>query len=269
MKYLFYILFILVFVACGNQKESKSSLKYPETAKVDTADEYFGVKINDPYRWLEDDMSEATASWVQAQNKVTNSYLAAIPYKNEVEKRIETLINYERYSSPSKEGDWYYFFKNDGLQNQNVLYRQESLDGEEELFLDPNTFSEDGTIALNATGFSSEGKYFAYSVSVSGSDWNEIYVMNTETKEKLSDKVEWVKFSGINWYDDGFFYTRFPEPEEGEELSGVNKFAKVCYHKVGTSQSEDKVVVSNPEDGDEYYGVSITEDERFLIVSGI
>ena len=261
---LFLIFFI--FSRCA-PKEERAKIIYPVSNKADIVDTYFEKKVEDPYRWLENDTSTQTAEWIEAQNAITFAYLNSIPYREELKQRIQELVNYERFSSPSKQGDWYYYFRNDGLQNQSVLYRQKDLSSEGEVFLDPNTFSDDGTVALGQTSFSGDGKLFAYSVSVSGSDWREIFVMDTETRKKLDDKIEWAKFTSINWFKDGFFYAKFPKPKEGEKLSGVNRFGKIYYHKIGTPQEQDRLVIENPEDGDEFYGASITEDEKFLVIS--
>jgi len=257
----------LILTASCSSPENTRGIQYPETKKVDSVDSYFGEEVSDPYRWLENDTSQETMEWVKKQNKLTFSYLDKIPFRENLKSRITELINYERYSSPNKAGDWYYYFKNDGLQNQSVMYRQKSLESEGEIFLDPNTLSDDGTVALGSYSFSGDHQYMAYAVSVSGSDWREINVMETNSGEKLEDKISWVKFSGISWYKDGFFYSRFPEPEEGESLSGINQFGKVYYHKIGTEQSEDRLIIENPEDGYEFFGTSTSEDENFLVIS--
>lgn len=244
-----------------------AQIKYPETKKVDTVDNYHGTAVADPYRWLEDDNSEETKAWVKAQNEVTENYLAGIPYRKEVKKRLEELWNYPKYSSPFKEGDYYYFFKNDGLQNQSVAYRQKGLKGKPEVFFDPNKLSEDGTVALAAWSFSKNSKYLAYSVSQSGSDWQTGYLMDVATKKKLGDELSWLKFTGFSWKgDEGFYYTRYPEPKEGDQLKGKNESPAIYYHKLGTPQSADVLVYEDKAHPQRFAGVGLTEDERFLIL---
>ncbi len=248
---------------CNDKKQEK--MEYPETKKMDTSDVYFGTEVADPYRWLEDDTTTAVGNWVKKQNEVTFSYLEKIPFREDIQNRLKEVWNYPKYSAPSKKDSVYFYFKNDGLQNQSVLYMTEDPEKEGEVLLDPNTLSEDGTVALSSMALSDNGKYLAYGISRGGSDWNEIFVMNVKTKEKLDDHLEWVKFSGISWKDDGFYYSRYDEPK-GSELSAKNEFHKVYYHKVGTPQSEDKLVFWNPQKPNRNYGVGTTEDERFLIM---
>jgi len=269
MKKLFLItLLSVMFMACEQQKTTKPVTvdAYPVTQKGDTVDMYFGTEVPDPYRWLEDDRSDETASWVNSQNEVTFSYLDNIDFRASVKKRLTVLEDYEKVSAPTKEGDYYYSFKNDGLQNQSVMYRQKNFDDEPEVFLDPNTFSEDGTTALSSRSFSRDKSLFAYSISVGGSDWREIFVMNAETKEKLEDHVKWAKFTGISWYNDGFFYQRYDEPKDGDALKGANTNGKLYYHKVGTAQDEDELVFENPDDPENGFGGQVSEDGRFLFV---
>jgi prolyl oligopeptidase len=249
--------------AC-NTKES--NIEYPETKKTDTVDVYFGTEVQDPYRWLEDDMSEETKVWVEAQNNVTFSYLEDIPFREKLKKRYEEIWNYEKFGVPFKKGDYYFFFKNDGLQNQSVLYKQTGIDGDSKVFLDPNKFCEDGTIALAGLSFSNDNKYMAYLTANAGSDWNEIFVVDVETGENLSDHLEWIKFSGASWYKDGFYYSSYDKPKEGDELKGVNEYHKVYFHKLGTNQEQDQVVYSNNNYPLRNYSAQVTEDESFLIV---
>jgi len=247
---------------------SLAQLQYPNTKKTDTIDNYHGTKVPDPYRWLEDDNSEETKAWVIAQNKATQQYLASIPYRQQVKRRLEELWNYPRYTSPFKEGDYYYYYKNDGLQNQSILYRQKGLKGVPEVFLDPNKLSEDGTASLAGLKFSLNGKYVAYSVSQSGSDWRVGYIIDVNTNTRLSDKLDWLKFTGFSWKgDEGFYYTRYPEPQTGEHLKGKNVLPQVYYHKVETPQSEDILVFEDKEHPQRFAGVGLTEDERFLLLS--
>jgi len=242
-------------------------IKYPESRKTNVTDGYFGTTVADPYRWLEDDKSEETAKWVEAQNKVTEDYLSQIPFRESIHKRLTQLWNYPRYGVPFKEVNHYFFFKNDGIQNQSVLYIQDSLKGTPRVFLDPNKLSPDGTVALGSYSVSKDGKYFAYAVATAGSDWNEIQVMETATGKKLEDKIEWVKFSGISWRGDGFYYSRYDKPTGGKELSSRNEFHKVYYHKLGQPQSNDILIYSSREFPLRNYGATVTEDENYLILS--
>lgn len=257
-----------LFVTLIIPSVSIAQLQYPESRKTDTTDNYHGKKIADPYRWLEDDNSEETKAWVIAQNKTTDQYLESIPYRQQVKKRLEELWNYPRYSSPFKEADYYYFYKNDGLQNQNVLYRQKGLKGDTEVFLDPNKFSDDGTVSLGGISFSLNSKYAAYSVSQSGSDWKVAYILDVNTNTKLEDKLDWLKFTGFTWKgDEGFYYTRYPEPQKADHLKGRNVLPQIYYHKVGTSQTEDSLVYEDKKHPQRFVGVGLTEDERFLLLS--
>lgn len=262
MKRLFFIFFLFSPLAILAQ------LQYPETKKGETVEDYYGTKVADPYRWLEDDNSEDTKAWVKAQNKVTFDYLATIPQRDKIKKRLEELWNYPRYSSPFKKAQYYYYFKNDGLQNQSVMYRQNGLTGKPEEFLNPNTLNKEGIAALGGTSFSKTGKYFAYSIAVAGSDWQEIFVMESATKKVLKDKVEWTKFGGANWNgDDGFYYSGYDKPDEKSKLSKQNQFHKVFYHKLGTDQSQDILIHEDKEHPLRYHGAGLTEDGRFLILN--
>ncbi|HNP66532.1 MAG TPA: prolyl oligopeptidase family serine peptidase [Aequorivita sp.] len=261
---------VLVFVGCKEEpKKEVISVTYPQTKKVDTVDTYFGVEVKDPYRWLEDDRSEETAVWVKAENEVTFGYLEKIPFREELKQRLSDLWNYEKVGPPFKEGDYTYFYKNDGLQNQYVLYRYKT--GEDpstaEVFLDPNTFKEDGTISLGETSFSKDGSKLAYSISEGGSDWRKVLVMNTETKALVGDTLKDIKFSGLSWKgEDGFYYSSYDKPK-GSELSAKTDQHKVYYHKMGTPQSEDKVIFgATPEEKHRYINASVTEDNNYLVV---
>jgi prolyl oligopeptidase len=262
MKRLFLALLWLVPVVSGAQ------IKYPVTKKENVVDDYNGVKVEDPYRWLEDDNSEETKAWVQEENKATFDYLSKIPYRDKIKKRIEEMWNYPKYGAPFRKGDFYYFSKNDGLQNQSVWYRQKSLTGKPEIFIDPNKLSDDGTVSLGGINFSLDGKYAAYTVQKSGSDWQEGYVMDIATKKLLSDKLDWLKFTGFSWKgDEGFYYSHYPEPKDGDALKGKNVDRKVYYHKLGTPQSEDRLIYEDKEHPQRFAGVDLTEDERFLILT--
>ncbi|MBS4061128.1 MAG: S9 family peptidase [Bacteroidetes bacterium] len=257
-------LLIVMMSSCTTHQES---ILYPETLKGEQKDVYFGTEIADPYRWLEDDNSKETAAWVAAQNAVTNDYLKNIPYREALRNRLETIWNFPRTGVPFKRGGRYYFFKNDGLQNQSVLFVQENLDAEPQIMLDPNTFSTDGTISLGNVSASPDGKYLAYSISRGGSDWNEIVVMEIDNKEMLSDTINWVKFSGISWLDDGFFYSAYDTPVAGQALSGSNEFHKVFYHKLGTLQSEDKIIFQDKTNPKRNFYANVTKDQTFIIIS--
>ncbi|WP_394173008.1 prolyl oligopeptidase family serine peptidase [Thalassotalea litorea] len=277
MKNLSIIASALLLVACGSEPESNvepetkttvSSVTYPQTRKDDVVDEYFGQQVADPYRWLEDDRSAETAAWVKAENDVTFGYLEQIPYRDTLKKRLTELWNYEKYSAPFTEGDYTYFYKNDGLQNQYVVYRQQG-DGDAEVFLDPNKFSEDGTTSLAQLSFSKQGNIAAYAISEGGSDWRKIIIIDADTKEQLEPALENVKFSGISWKgDEGFFYSSYDKPE-GSELSAKTDQHKLYYHKLGTAQSEDKVIFgATAEQKRRYVGAQVSEDDRFLLISG-
>ena len=244
-----------------------AQLKYPDTKKETIVDDYNGVKVEDPYRWLEDDNSEQTKAWVQEENKVTFDYLSKIPYRDKIKKRIEEMWNYPKYGAPFQKEDHYYFQKNDGLQNQSVWFTQKGLTGKPEVFIDPNKLSEDGTVSLGGINFSLNGKYAAYTIQKSGSDWQEGYIMDVGTTKLLRDKLTWLKFTGFSWKgDEGFYYSRFPEPKGEDQLKGKNTNQQVYYHKVGTEQSEDKLVYEDKDHPLRSAGVGLTEDERFLIL---
>ncbi|MBI3123277.1 MAG: S9 family peptidase [Ignavibacteriales bacterium] len=243
------------------------SIQYPVTKKVDQVDDYHGTKVTDPYRWLEDNNSAETAAWVEVQNKLTQGYLNQIPYRDKIKKRLTDLWNYERYSAPSKIGDNYVFSKNDGLQEQSVIYIQKGLGGKPELLLDPNKLSSDGSISLGGTFFSKDYKYMSYGISRGGSDWREFFVMDVKTKQLTNDAIKYSKFSGNAWYKDGFFYGRYDEPKAGEELKAANEFQKLYYHKLGTTQTEDKLILEDKENPKRGFGAGVTDDEKFLIIS--
>lgn len=261
------ILSVTLMISCNKSALETGAIQYPETARTDTVDNYFGVEVSDPYRWLEDDRSAETAAWVKAQNEVTFGYLNGIPYRDEILQRLEKLYNYERLGSPSKEGDYYYFFKNDGLQNHSVLYRKKALDGTPEVFLDPNTFSKDGTTGLSSIAFTKDGSLAAYLITEGGSDWRKAIVMKASDKEIIGDTLRDIKFSGIAWKgNDGFYYSSYDKPE-GSELSAKTQHHKLYYHKLGTPQSDDKVIFGGEQTPRRYVSGKLTEDERFLIVS--
>src|SRR5438067_9779468 len=208
-----------------------SPITYPATKKVDVVDDYFGTKVADPYRWLEDNASPEVAAWVEAQNKVTFAYLDQISYRAQLKDRLMKLFNYAKFGSPQRRGDQFMSWKNNGLQNQNVWYIQKGLDGTPELLLDPNTFSADGTSRLGAFSLSKDGTYLGYGISKGGSDWTELYVMDVASRKTLTDHVEWVKVSGVSWRGNGFFYSRYPAPDKGKELTTKNENHRVYYHQ--------------------------------------
>lgn len=247
----------------------QAQLNYPVTRKGDQVDGYFSkYKVADPYRWLEDDNSEETKTWVKDQNKLTFDYLSKIPFRDRVKEKLTELWNYTRYSAPFKKGEYYYYFRNDGLQNQPVLFRQRGLAGEPEVFLDPNKLSKDGTAALASYSFSRSGKYFSYTVSQAGSDWQEGYVMETFTGRVLSDKIEWIKFGGFSWKgDDGFYYSGYEKPNPKELLSGQNQFNIVKYHYIGQKQEEDRLIYVDRENPFQFANVFLTEDERYQVLT--
>jgi len=262
---------VFTLIACKKEtKKETQAVTYPTTKKVDTVDTYFGTEVKDPYRWLEDDMSEETAEWVEAQNKTTYGYLDQIPFREDLKQRLTKLWNYEKVGSPFKEGEYTYFYKNDGLQNQYVIYRYKTGEDPETatVFLDPNTFSDDGTISLGGLNFSKNGKMAAYSISEGGSDWRKVLVMDTETREVTEDTLVDIKFSGISWREnDGFYYSSYDKPE-GSELSAKTDQHKLYYHKLNTPQKDDELIFGGtPEEKHRYVGGGTTEDGKYLTVT--
>ncbi len=263
-----FIITMAILASCKTETNNNVvALEYPTTKKVDTVNTYFGTDVPDPYRWLEDDMSEETAAWVASQNEVTFGYLEQIPFREQLKERLTKLWNYEKVGSPFKRGAYTYFYKNDGLQNQYVVYRKKD-GGEEEVFLDPNTFSEDGTTSLSGLSFTEDGTLAAYSISEGGSDWRKVIVVDAENREIIEDTIVDVKFSGISWKaNEGFYYSSYDKPK-GSELSAKTDQHKLYYHKLGTSQEEDKVVFGGvPEEKHRYVGGGVTEDNRYLIIN--
>ncbi|MEX0997125.1 MAG: prolyl oligopeptidase family serine peptidase [Flavobacteriaceae bacterium] len=268
MKTIFLVVFSLaLFMGCKEEnKRAAMTLEYPETKKVDTVNTYFGTEVPDPYRWLEDDLSDETAAWVKAQNEVTFGFLDQIPFRNEINNRLTELWNYEKVSAPFIEGDYTYYYKNDGLQDHYVVHREK--EGAEELFLDPNSFSEDGTTSLDALRFSKSGKLAAYSISEGGSDWRKVIVIDAETKEQIGDTLVDLKFTGIAWKgEEGFYYSTYEKPK-GSQLSAMTDQHRLFYHKLGTKQSEDEIVFGDIESQRaRYIWGSVSEDGRFLYIS--
>ena len=261
------LLFATLFVTT---MASAQFINYPKTMKDGTVDDYFGTKVADPYRWLENDTSQQTAAWVEAENEVTNAYLQKIPFRKKLLNRLKEVANYEKIGMPFKKHGKWYFSKNDGLQNQSVIYVMDQLGGTPRVFLDPNKLSTDGTVALKGLSFSNDGKYAAYSISRSGSDWQEFYVIDLQTGQLTKDHIEWAKFSGASWYQDGFFYSAYDAPTEGKEYSNVNEGHKIYYHRIGTPQSKDVLFYQNPAYPKRFYDVEVNEEETvmFLYESG-
>ncbi|MDD4149861.1 MAG: prolyl oligopeptidase family serine peptidase [Bacteroidales bacterium] len=269
LSHLMLLMLIPFFFSCNNSKTSKMDfeLKYPETLKGDVEDEYFGTMVKDPYRWLEDDNSAETAEWVKAQNELTFAYLETIPYREKMKQRLTKIWDFPKVSAPTKKGDKFFYYQNDGLQNQSVLFYKNSLEGEEIEILDPNDLADDGTVSLSAVSVSTDGAYLGYAISRAGSDWQEIFVRDIESGKDLSDHLKWVKFSGISWYENGFFYSRYPEPTKGQELSGVNTNAKIYYHEIGTDQAKDILIYEDKQNPETGFYAGVTESKKYLIIS--
>jgi len=251
---------IVAFTVVGYAQPPK--LEYPQTRKSDHVDVYHGVKVPDPYRWLEDDNSAETAAWVKAENAVTFKYLDQIPFRAGLRTRLEALYNYPKYGSPLRRDDLYFFTKIDGLQNQSVVYVQKGLDGEPEVLIDPNTFSKGGTTRLSEFAVSKDGRYAAYGKSVGGGDWSEYFVMDIATKKTLPDVLKWVKVSGASWAGDGFFYSRYPEPKAGAALTEKNENHQVYFHKVGTAQADDQLVYEDAAHPQRFNNAGVTDPHR-------
>ncbi|MDH6306391.1 prolyl oligopeptidase [Parabacteroides sp. PF5-5] len=260
----------LLILVCGmtvlGACNQGAKLAYPVADKDNTVDTYFGTEVADPYRWLENDTSKATEAWVEAENKVTAAYLSKIPFRDKIKQRLTDLTNYEKIGTPSKKKGKYYFFKNDGLQNQSVMYVKETLDGEAKVLLDPNKLSDDGTVALSGISFSNNGQYLAYNISRSGSDWNEIFVIDLASGQRLDDHILWAKFGGASWHGNGFYYSAYDAPEAGKEYSNMNENHKIYYHQLGTPQSDDKLIYQNPKEPKRFYYGSVSEDERLMFI---
>ncbi len=250
-------------MGCSQQ----ATFSYPETVKGDVVDNYHGTEVPDPYRWLEDDMSDETAKWVKEQNEVTFAYLESIPFRDKLKNRMTEIWNYPKMSTPFKEGERYFYYYNTGLQNQDIIYVRKNLEDEGEVFLDPNSFSDDGTVALAGLSISNDHKYMSYAISKGGSDWRELYVKDVESGKVLDDHLKWIKFSGMSWLKDGFFYTRYATPESGDELKAANINAKVYYHLVGTDQSEDLLIHQDEANPEWLFSVGVTEDEQYMFLT--
>ncbi len=262
-----FVAIAVTIIVVGLPLLAQQKLLYPNTKRVDQVDTYFGVKVADPYRWLEDDNSAETAKWVEEENKVTFGYLDKIPYRQNVKARLEKLYNYPKYGAPTRRGEYFFFAKNDGLQNQSVYYVQKGLDGTPELLLDPNKFSKDGTSELSDFEMSKDGKYLAYGISEGGSDWHELHGMEVATRKVLPDVMNWVKVSGVAWQGDGFYYSRYDAPAQGEKMTSSNDDHKVFFHHVGTTQSAlSELVFQDKANPQRFHTVGTSEDERFAIL---
>lgn len=261
------LLVAALVMSCNDKNENavNGQINYPHTKSGDVVDNYFGTDIKDPYRWLEDDRAEDTEQWVKAQNVVTYDYLSKIPFRSDLEKQMEEAWNYEKISAPFQEGDYTYFFKNDGLQNQSILYRKDES-GKQEVFLDPNKFSTDGTTSLGGLDFSEDGSKLAYAISEGGSDWRKVIVIDTDTKQRIGDTLVDVKFSGVSWFkNDGFYYSSYDKPE-GSELSAKTDEHKLYYHKLDTKQSQDDLIFGDKQKR-RYVGGSVTGDNQYLVIT--
>jgi prolyl oligopeptidase len=263
---LFCMLCFCFNVVIAQNNPQLKQVKYPKTREVSQIDDYHGMQVADPFRWLEIDTAAEVESWVKQQNEVTFGYLEQIPYRNALKNRITELLNYPRYSTPVKAGDYYLFYKNDGLQNQAVIYVQKGLDGTPEVFIDPNALSADGTVSISLLGPSDDNRYMAYAQSEAGSDWQQIRIIEIATRQILPDVLRWVKFSGASWHGNGFFYSRYPEPAKGTELSGNNQFHSIFYHRLGEDQSQDQLLYEDKENPDFYHYGGVTEDHRYFIL---
>lgn len=263
------IILAMFLMSCGSKENQfkEIALEYPETKTIKQTDVYWQDEVEDPYRWLEDDHAEDTKAWVKAQNKVSFGYLDQIPFRDKIRNRLEEVWNYEKISAPFKYGDYIYYYKNDGLQNQSVLYRKKGEEGGEEMFFDPNKLSEDGSTSLAAASFTQDGELFAYAVSVAGSDWRNIYVMNTETQALLDDEINDAKFTGISWKGNGGFYYSSYEQPGGSKLSAMTDNHKLYYHQLATPQSQDQLIFGDDDNPRRYVGGNVTEDNRYLVIS--
>lgn len=265
MKLLLPLFATMAFVACSSENSSNQKYHYPYARKVDTVDTYFGTKVPDPYRWLEDDNSDSTKKWVDAENKVTQDYLSKITFRDKIRDRLRQIWNFEKMSAPYSKGKRYFYSKNDGMQNQSVLYYKEGLNGEGKMLLDPNTLSPDGTTSLQGWEISHDGKYMQYGMSKAGSDWEEFYVMEIASGKNIEDHLKWIKFSGASWEGNGFYYGRYDAPK-GSELSSTNENQKLYFHKLGDTQEKDKLIYKDDAHPNRMFGSQVTEDQNWLIL---
>ncbi len=258
------LLFLTGMYSCKQMNTAK--MNYPVTKKVTQVDDYFGTKVEDPYRWLENDTSAETKEWALTEQKFTEDYLSKIPFRDKIMKRYKEILNYPKYFGGEKIGDYIIFSKNDGLQNQSVYYIQKGLDGEAKVFMDPNTLSKDGSASVEFDGYSNDKKYIAYHINMGGSDWQTIYVMEIATQKQLPDKLEWIKFGSVAWKGNGFYYSRYDKPAKGTEMTAKNEYQKIFYHKLGDSQEKDQLIYEDKKNPLMYIGSQVTEDERFLFL---
>lgn len=265
MKLLIPMFAVALLATCSSDNVSKNKIAYPKTRTVDTVDTYFGIKVADPYRWLEDDNSDSTKKWVDAENAITQDYLSKIPFRDKIRDRLRQIWNFEKMSAPYLKGKRYFYSRNNGLQNQSVQYYKDGLNGEEKLLFDPNALAADGTSSLNGFDISHDGKYLAYGISKAGSDWQEYFVQDIATGKKLSDDLKWLKFTGASWKGDGFYYGRFEEPK-GSELSSANVNQKLYFHKLGDTQDKDVLVYKDEAHPNRMFGAQVTDDQKWLIV---
>lgn len=270
MRNYLYLICGFLTAACQNTSNVKMSIQtapYPITKTDSIVDNYFGQQVPDPYRWLEEDTATNVIEWVKQQNIYTGSYLNQIPFREQIKNRLTKIWNFERFGTPFKEAEDLYFFKNDGLQNQSVLYKQKANQPEAEVFLDPNKLAEDGTVSLTAISFSKNHQYMAACIAKSGSDWNEIFIVNTQTGEKLKDQIQWVKFSNATWRGNGFYYSRYDAPQKGKALSGQNEYMKIYYHELGKDQTEDMLIYEDKLHPLRYFNAAVSEDEKYLFIN--
>jgi prolyl oligopeptidase len=263
MKKLIYLLTIMALLSCGK----KAKFNYPETARTDVQDDYYGKSIPDPYRWLEDDNSAETKAWVIEQNKVTFDFLDKISFRERIRERYQEIWNYPKSSAPFKTGGKWFQYRNDGLENQSVLFHLENPEDDGMVFINPNLLSESGTISMTNFSVSDDGQWAGYGLSTGGSDWKEIKIREVGSGIDLPDHIKWVKFSGISWLDNGFFYSRYPEPTGGDELKGINKDSKIYYHRVGTEQQDDELIYEDTQNPDWSFGAFVTEDRKILVIT--
>src|SRR5215831_4382063 len=257
----------LALLFCLLSNISFAQYSYPGAKKTDYTDDYHGVKVADPYHWMEDDNSAETKAWVEAENKITFDYLSKIPYRDDMKQRIQEVYNYPKYTAPFRKKEYFYYYRNNGLQNQSVLYRQKGLEGKEELVMDPNKLSPDGTTRLTTFSLSKDGKYGVWGISRGGSDWQTYYVRDMETGKDLPDSLLWIKVSGVAWQGHGFYYSRYPAPEAGKELLSKNENHQVWFHQVGTSQDKDELIYEDKANPQRFHTVSTSEDERFAFLN--
>ncbi len=258
---------LILFVSLVFAQQSATDLVYPKSEKMNQSDNYFGVLVPDPYRWLEETNTAPTREWIDKQIQFTKTYLSKIPFREGINKRLTDIWNYEKHDKAEKVGEYYFYYKNDGLQEHYVVYYQRGLDAKPKVFLDPNQFSKDGSISLKDLFFSNDDKYCAYTTSESGSDWRELHVIKIDTRTKLNDHLQWIKFSYVGWYHDGFFYSRYDQPEESEKLKEKNEYHKIYYHKLGTLQSDDVLVYEDKNNPERLFYAQTSADERYLVIT--